>query len=145
MKERFVTHSEKETAELAADFARTLRCGDIVALTGELGAGKTVFAKGVAAELKVSGEVSSPTFTLINEYRGDITLYHMDLYRLNNLQEMLDIGVEEYLFGDGICLVEWAEKMGENLPENAIKVTILYGNRDKDHSREIEIERNALP
>ena len=144
MKEIHFTHSEQETIDFAAAFARTLRSGDVVALTGELGAGKTVFAKGAAAELQVSGEVTSPTFTLINEHRGKVTLYHMDLYRLNSLQEILDIGVEEYLYGDGICLVEWAEKMGENLPANAIGVTIRYSNSDKDHSREIEIERNTL-
>jgi tRNA threonylcarbamoyladenosine biosynthesis protein TsaE len=141
MKELFVSHSEKETAELAVAFASTLRSGDVVALTGELGAGKTVFAKGVATGLKVSGEVSSPTFTLINEHPGEVTLYHMDLYRLNSLQEMLNIGVEEYLYGDGISLVEWAEKMGENFPVNAIHVTIRYGADDKDSTREIEIER----
>ena len=91
MKETRFTNSEKETTALAASFAQTLRSGDVVDLTGELGAGKTVFAKGIASALKVNGEVTSPTFTLINEHRGEVTLYHMDLYRLNSLQEMLDI------------------------------------------------------
>ncbi|MDP2981952.1 MAG: tRNA (adenosine(37)-N6)-threonylcarbamoyltransferase complex ATPase subunit type 1 TsaE [Candidatus Latescibacter sp.] len=146
MKEIHFTNSEGETTALAAAFARTLRSGDVVALTGELGAGKTVFAKGIASALKVEGEVTSPTFTLINEHRGEVTLYHMDLYRLNSLREMLDIGVEEYLYSDGICLVEWAEKMGKNFPANAIRVSIRYGSdNDNDHSRAIEIERNTIP
>jgi tRNA threonylcarbamoyladenosine biosynthesis protein TsaE len=144
MKETHFSNSEEETTALAASFAKHLQSGDVVALTGELGAGKTVFAKGIAGALKVEGEVTSPTFTLINEHRGEATLYHMDLYRLNSLQEMLDIGVEEYFYGDGICLVEWAEKMEEYLPVKAIRVNIRSGGEDHgENSRVIEIERNT--
>jgi len=109
-----------------------------VALTGELGAGKTVFTRGIAEALGVRDRVTSPTFTLINEYCGDCTIYHMDFYRLNTIDEMIDIGIEDYLFDDGISIVEWAEKMGKLLPESAIRVTIRYC---KDTCREIIIER----
>lgn len=136
--ERHFSRSEAETLAIAAEFAATLRPGDVVALTGDLGAGKTVFTRGVAAALGVTGEVTSPTFTLIQEYRGGIPLYHMDLYRLNSEREILDIGVEEYFYGDGICLVEWAEKLGGLLPADAIRVTIRHVDRQ---SREITIER----
>ena len=136
--ERHLSRSEAETLAIAAEFASTLRPGDVVALTGDLGAGKTVFTRGVAAALGISGEVTSPTFTLIQEYRGGIPLYHMDLYRLNSEREILDIGVEDYFYGDGICQVEWAEKLGGLLPEGAIRVVIRHVD---SRSREITIER----
>ena len=136
--ERHLSRSEAETLAIAAKFAATLRPGDVVALTGDLGAGKTVFARGTAAGLGISGEVTSPTFTLIHEYRGGIPLYHMDLYRLNNEREILDIGVEDYFYSDGVCLVEWAEKLGGLLPPEAIRVAIRHVD---SHRREIIIER----
>ena len=135
--EQLLSRSEAETLAIAAEFAATLRPGDVVALTGELGAGKTVFTRGVAAALGISGEVTSPTFVLIHEYRGVIPLYHMDLYRLNNEREILDIGVEDYFYGDGVCLVEWAEKLGGLLPADAIRVTILHVD---SRSRQITME-----
>jgi tRNA threonylcarbamoyladenosine biosynthesis protein TsaE len=136
--ERHISRSETETLSIAAEFAATLRPGDVVALTGNLGAGKTVFTRGVANALGVSGEVTSPTFTLIHEYRGELPLYHMDLYRLNTEREILDIGVEDYFYSDGVCLVEWAEKLGVILPPEAIRITILHLD---NRSREIIIER----
>lgn len=126
MRGRFVTHGEEETRALARGFARTLEPGAVVALVGDLGAGKTVFAKGVAAELGVDGEVTSPTFTLIQQYRGSLPLYHMDLYRLRGIREILDIGAEDYLYGDGVCVVEWAEKLGDRLPARAVVVAIRH-------------------
>jgi tRNA threonylcarbamoyladenosine biosynthesis protein TsaE len=126
MRGRFVSRNEEETRTLAAEFARTLAPGDVVALEGELGAGKTVFAKGVASALGVSAEVTSPTFTLIQEYRGRLPLYHMDLYRLRDIREILDIGAEEFLYGDGVCLVEWAEKLENFLPTRAVVVEIRH-------------------
>jgi tRNA threonylcarbamoyladenosine biosynthesis protein TsaE len=132
-----ISRSEEETLDIAAALARKLTPGTVVALTGDLGAGKTVFVRGVAAALGVTGPVTSPTFTLIQEYRGAVTLYHMDLYRLNRPEEMVAIGVEDYFYGDGICLVEWAEKLGELLPGDAVRITIRH--RD-DQRREIEIQ-----
>lgn len=138
MTERHISRSESETFKIAHDFAQSLVPGSVVALSGELGTGKTVFARGVAGYLKVKQQVTSPTFTLINEYCGTIPLYHMDLYRLNNLPEIEDIGVEDYFYSDGICLVEWAEKLEGLLPEHA--VTIYLKQIDKNR-REIRIER----
>ncbi len=138
MTERHISRSESETIKIAQNFAQSLVPGSVVALSGELGAGKTVFARGVAGYLEVKQQVTSPTFTLINEYCGTIPLYHMDLYRLNNLPEIEDIGVEDYFYSDGICLVEWAEKLEGLLPEHA--VTIYLKLIDKNR-REIRIER----
>lgn len=136
--ERHLSTSEDETLAIAARFAAALRPGDVVALTGDLGAGKTVFTRGVASALGIHGEVTSPTFVLIHEYRGAFPLYHMDLYRLENEREMLDIGVEDYFYSDGVCLVEWAEKLGDLFPRDAIRVAIRHVD---SRSREITIER----
>ena len=149
---KYISKDEAGTLEIASAFAVTLNPGSVVALIGELGTGKSVFARGVARGLGIKETITSPTFTLIHEYniqnpelvihnpqfRGSINLYHMDLYRTNNVQEIYNIGVEDYFYGDGICLVEWAEKLGELFPKDAINVTIkhLGGIR-----REIEIER----
>jgi len=134
----YVSDGEDATFELARSFAGTLVPGDIVALMGELGAGKTVFARGVARALGIEDEITSPTFTLIHEYEGDIPLYHMDLYRMDGIREIQDIGIEDYFSGDGVCLVEWAEKLDGLLPESAYKVTLKHLGATK---REITIER----
>ncbi len=98
MIEKYSTEDVNGTLKVAASFAGTLDRGAVVALTGELGTGKTVFTKGVAQALGVKEKVTSPSFTLINEYHGDIDIYHMDFYRLNSIKEILDIGVEDYFF-----------------------------------------------
>lgn len=126
---------------MGAELARDLGPGDVVALEGELGAGKTVFVQGVAEALGVEGPVTSPTFTLINEYRGPVMLYHMDLYRLGSVPEMEAIGIEEYLYGDGICLVEWAEKLGTLRPSGIVRVAIGHGGGD---IRLITVEREEM-
>ena len=136
MRGRFFTSDEQATIDLAARFGRTLGPGDVVALVGDLGAGKTVFAKGIASALGVKEAVSSPTFVLIHEYAGSLPLYHMDLYRLAGEREILDIGVEEYFYGDGVSLVEWAEKLGPRLPGHA---TVVVISRLDDGGREFEI------
>jgi tRNA threonylcarbamoyladenosine biosynthesis protein TsaE len=132
------TETVASTRRVAATLARELKPGDVVALEGDLGAGKTAFVQGVAEALGVEGSVTSPTFTLINEYRGPVMLYHMDLYRLGSEAEMEAIGIEDYLYGDGICLVEWAEKLGTLRPPGIIRVTIEHGGEDIRH---ITIER----
>ncbi|MBA7648167.1 tRNA threonylcarbamoyladenosine biosynthesis protein TsaE [subsurface metagenome] len=138
MIEKFETKDEAGTLKIAYSFGKTLKPGIVVALIGELGTGKTVFARGVANALGVKEKVISPSFTLINEYHGYIPVYHMDFYRLNSLKEILDLGVEDYLYSDSICLVEWAEKMGNMFPEEAIKVMIKH---IKNSHRDIYIER----
>ena len=139
MTERHTSSSVEDTLAIAAAFARTLDSGTVVSLAGELGAGKTVFARGVCEALGAVGEVTSPTFTLIHEHPGpEMTIYHMDFYRLERPEEILDIGVEDYFYGDGVCLVEWAENMGGLFPEDAVTVSIERGN---DGCRTITIDR----
>ena len=137
MTEKHITANETETLALAHDFAQTLRAGIVVALTGDLGSGKTVFARGIVQALGIDGKVPSPTFTLINEYNGTIPLYHMDLYRLNSIREIEDIGVVDYFYGDGICLIEWAEKLENLLPEDAVFVSF---RQIDETSREISFK-----
>lgn len=122
---RFISHSAEETANIAKQIAATLKCGDVVSLSGELGAGKTAFTKGVASYFGFSGDVTSPTFTLVNEYDGaDITLYHFDAYRLEKANTAELDWIDDYLFGEGICLIEWAEFIAPILPENTVYVEI---------------------
>lgn len=120
--------STEATRELGFRMGRELKSGDVVALEGPLGAGKTVFVQGLAGALGITEAVSSPTFTIISEYRGSMTLYHMDLYRLNTPEEFAFLGVEEIIEGDGVTVVEWGEKAGDELPERSIRVNITIGD-----------------
>ncbi len=106
-----LSFSEDETLALAAEFAATLKAGDAVALRGPLGAGKTLFAGGVARALGYTGPVSSPSYALVHEYEGRIPVYHMDLYRLAPGADWEEIGLSHYLDGKGICLIEWPERL----------------------------------
>ena len=112
------------TRAIGERLVRALRPGDVVALYGELGSGKTCFVQGLARGIGARSEATSPTFIFINEYQGRLPVYHVDLYRAEGLQEILDLGVEEYLYGDGITVVEWAEKIENLLPAGTIRVTI---------------------
>jgi tRNA threonylcarbamoyladenosine biosynthesis protein TsaE len=112
-----ISHSVEETAAFGRSIAARLRRGDVIALSGELGAGKTHFVKGIAEGLGGSGIVTSPTFTLIHEYTGGrLPLFHFDFYRLEDENEAIKIGLEEYLDGDGVCAIEWADKFPALLP-----------------------------
>jgi tRNA threonylcarbamoyladenosine biosynthesis protein TsaE len=106
-----LSRSESETLALAAEFAATLRAGDVVALRGPLGAGKTLFSRGVARALGHEGPVSSPSYALVHEYEGRLPIYHMDLYRLAPGSDWEEIGLDHYLDGRGVCLVEWPERL----------------------------------
>ena len=110
MKE-YLSHSEKETEEIGAEFARTLSPGSVIAMYGGLGAGKTCFVRGLARGLGLDAHVSSPTFTIVNEYPGEHELIHFDLYRLSSPDELFDIGWEDYLNRGAICAVEWSENV----------------------------------
>ncbi|MBM3220662.1 MAG: tRNA (adenosine(37)-N6)-threonylcarbamoyltransferase complex ATPase subunit type 1 TsaE [Candidatus Rokubacteria bacterium] len=118
------THSPEETQALGARLAERLKPGDVVALTGELGAGKTCFTQGLARGLGVAGRAVSPTFVLINEYRGRLPVHHVDAYRTESLTELLDLGLEELFSGDGVTIVEWADKLVPLLPPHTIHVHI---------------------
>ncbi|MCG8606999.1 tRNA (adenosine(37)-N6)-threonylcarbamoyltransferase complex ATPase subunit type 1 TsaE [bacterium] len=139
---RFETYSPVETERVAEEFARSLKTGDVAALNGELGTGKTTFIRGVCRGLQVSAQVTSPTFTLIHEYQGSIPVYHFDFYRITNPIEIVQLGCDEYFCGDGICLIEWAERVSNYLPENRFEVHLKhrFGQRIKN-SREILIRR----
>ena len=132
-----LSRSEEETEEIAAGIAKDARPGDIYALEGDLGAGKTVFARGFARGLGVPDHmrVVSPTYTLMQIYEGGrMPLYHFDMYRLSDSSEALDAGFDEYLYGSGISLVEWASRIGDLLPgdESLVRVLIDRGNNDNE-------------
>ncbi len=118
------THSEAETQSLGEQFASCLEPGDIVALVGDLGAGKTAFVKGLARGLGVEQSVTSPTFALVNEYQGRLPVYHFDVYRLDDPSQLEDIGYEEYFFGEGVALIEWANMIPDYLPADIFTVTL---------------------
>ncbi len=118
----FISRSDKDTAGFAAEYAKTLSPGDVVLLEGDMGAGKTVFAKGVAAGLGIDGEVLSPTYAYMNDYGG--RLYHYDCYRLSSGAQAEALGLTDYFYGGGVCLIEWAENIADVLPENCKKVVI---------------------
>ena len=119
------TFSPKETEEFGFELGKKAKGGDVYCLSGDLGVGKTVFTRGFAKGLDVQEEyITSPTFTIINEYMGRLNLYHFDVYRIGSIEEMDDTGCEEYFYGDGVCLVEWAELIAEIIPSNAVWITI---------------------
>jgi tRNA threonylcarbamoyladenosine biosynthesis protein TsaE len=135
------SRSVEETIEIGKKFAEKLSIGDVICLEGDLGAGKTHFVKGVAEFFNINADkVSSPTFTLINEYPGEIPIYHFDCYRLETEQQALEIGVEEYLYGDGISIIEWPSKIKGLIPKDAIQIEIKHLDSSKrsinilDHS-----------
>jgi len=126
-----VTHTERETIALGEEFARRLRPGDIVACYGDLGSGKTRFIKGVCRALGVKEHVASPTFTIVNEYHANgLTVIHFDFYRVTTLNEIIDIGFEEYINSDAICLIEWAENAQALLPPRRFEVRLELGKTE---------------
>jgi len=135
----FITHSPEETRALGGRVAQQLRGGEVIAFTGDLGAGKTAFVSGLAAALGVEDRVTSPTFTIVNEYEGGrLPLFHFDMYRLGSADELFHIGWEDYLARGGVCAVEWSENVEEAIEGDAIRISICRG--DSDTSRVIEIE-----
>ena len=122
--ETVISRSPKETQALGEHLGARLEAGAVVACIGELGAGKTCFLQGLARGLGVESMVTSPTFVLVNHYRGRLPVYHLDAYRTETLTELLDIGVEDLLHGDGVTVIEWADKLLPLLPSHTITVTI---------------------
>lgn len=121
----YESFSEKETFGLGRQMGEQAQAGQIYLLHGDLGVGKTVFTKGFAQGLGISEPVTSPTFTLIQEYEeGRLPFYHFDVYRIGDVEEMYDIGYEDYFFGEGVCLIEWASRIWEILPDECINITI---------------------
>ncbi|MFZ1082230.1 MAG: tRNA (adenosine(37)-N6)-threonylcarbamoyltransferase complex ATPase subunit type 1 TsaE [Candidatus Kryptoniota bacterium] len=126
--EIFISNSEAETIKLGKEFAKRLQAGNLVALYGDLGAGKTQFVKGVCEAFEVKEIVNSPTFTIVNEYHGTMPVFHIDLYRMKSVDEIFGIGFDEYLESGGICLVEWAEKLDGILPARRYDVKMSVVN-----------------
>ena len=142
-----ISRSEEETQELAAGIAKEARPGDVYALDGDLGAGKTVFARGFARGLGVPDHmrVVSPTYTLMQIYEGGrMPLYHFDMYRLSDSSEALDAGFDEYLYGSGVSLVEWASRVEDILPKDDSLVEVLIDRGNDDEERLITIRRNTV-
>lgn len=137
------TKSAEETIAIARTFAGRLRRGDVVTLFGDLGSGKTQFVKGVCQTLKTRTPATSPSFVILNRYDGmdernnELLLYHFDLYRVKSLAEIYDLGYEEFIQGDSICLIEWAEMLGELLPKQRYDVRFSLG--ENENERQIEI------
>jgi len=136
-----VSRSALETERAGEELARSLGAADVVALVGELGAGKTCFVQGVARGLGVTTRATSPTFVLVNEYHGRLPVHHVDAYRTESFTELMDLGLAELFDGDGVTLVEWAEKVRPLLPARAIEVSIVGVG---DQPREIIIRRPAV-
>ena len=138
------THDPEETFEVGRPIGMNAKPGQIYTLTGDLGVGKTVFTQGVAAGLGITEPVNSPTFTIIQEYKdGRLPFYHFDVYRIGDLEEMEEIGYDDYFFGQGICLIEWAELIEEILPEKRIEVTIEKDLEKGFEYRKITIEERG--
>jgi len=126
-----ISKSPEETKKLGEDIGKLVRAGDLLAFYGELGAGKTCFIQGISQQLEVKDYVTSPSFTIINEYRGKIPIYHFDLFRLNNAEEILELGYKEYFYGEGLTVIEWAEKIEEYLPKEHLKIDIKFEDHYK--------------
>jgi tRNA threonylcarbamoyladenosine biosynthesis protein TsaE len=137
------SHSAGETLNLGKSFAATLHCGDVVALLGDLGTGKTQFVAGACEALGVRVPVTSPTFTFINEYHADnCTVVHVDLYRIAAERELASLGVEEYFDDHHVCFVEWADRMKRYLPDSFIEVTFAHGQSLDE--RLINVDRSGI-
>ena len=133
----YESFSEEMTFEIGKKLGEKVDKGEIICLEGDLGVGKTVFTKGFAEGLNIEENIDSPTFTIVQEYKeGRIPLYHFDVYRIGDISEMDEIGYEDYFFGEGVCLIEWASRIKELIPESAIRIII-----EKDLSKGFEYRR----
>jgi tRNA threonylcarbamoyladenosine biosynthesis protein TsaE len=132
------TTSREQTIQLGQKIGSKLQKGDILAMQGTLAAGKTTITKGIALALGIKEDITSPTFCLISEYEGKMPLYHMDVYRLDGTEDFINLGVDDMLYGNGVCIIEWSEKIMDELPKNTIIIKLEpVGNTDE---RNITIE-----
>lgn len=139
MKTAFHSHSSKETENFGSQLAKSLNPGDVVALFGDLGAGKTAFTRGLAKGVGFDGEVSSPTFALVHEYPGNIPIYHFDMYRITTWDDLYSTGFFDYLDMGGILVIEWSENIENCLPDGTIRVSIT--KNDNENERIITLQR----
>ncbi len=129
---------EAEMKSFGLKLADVLKPGDIVCLSGDLGAGKTTLTKSIAAGLGIEDYVTSPSYTIVNEYEGRLALYHFDVYRINDIEEMYELGYEEYFYGQGVCVIEWAGMIEELLPENIVWIEIYQGESFEERKLHIK-------
>lgn len=145
-----VSKSENETIELGKKIGKILESGDIICLTGDLGAGKTALTKSIAASIGIEDYVTSPTFNIVNQYYGNLNLNHFDVYRINDVEEMYEIGYEEYFYSDAINIVEWANLIEDLIPnehiwidirigENSLERIFTLSSKDKEITKRIEV------
>lgn len=132
MNSEFITGSPEETEALASRLAAGLQGGEVLALFGGMGMGKTAFTRGLAAGLQVKGEVSSPTFALVNEYQGRLTVAHFDMYRVESWDDLYSTGFFDYLDTDCVLVIEWSENIENALPEDAVRITITAGEQEQE-------------
>ncbi len=136
----YISKSEQDTIDFAKNYAQNLKTGDIIVLSGELGSGKTKFVQGILENFNLQDEISSPTFTIVNEYNSDtVNIYHFDVYRLEDSDEFFAIGGEEY-FSKGICLIEWGELIEDILPKPYTKISFSKSDDDTSY-RKLTIEK----
>jgi conserved hypothetical nucleotide-binding protein len=136
----YITQSQEETFAIGVELGKKAKPGDIFALIGDLGTGKTILAKGIAKGLGIDEEITSPTFTLLEVYESPISLYHFDLYRISNNAELENLFFEEYWFGDGVSVIEWADRAVKRLPEDIYIITLEYIDNNR---RKITVEYPA--
>ena len=140
---KITVNTPEETFKAGYEFAKTLKAGDIITLDGDLGAGKTVFTKGICEYFNVKNYVTSPTYTIVNEYSGNVKIYHFDIYRLNEEEELYNIGFFDYLEDDAISIVEWSENIPEAFYDyNVIKVTIKKTEDLSSEKRHITLRKD---
>ena len=138
MSEKLIFKNEEETIAFGREYASRLAPGTVIALVGPLGAGKTTFTKAIAKGLGIEETITSPTFTVVCEYdSGRLPLYHFDVYRVSDPDELFEMGFEEYLHGNGVCLIEWADLVEDLLPPGTITLTIDYGEDENERILEI--------
>lgn len=137
------TNSPEETFKLGFDMGKKAKEGEVYCLNGDLGVGKTIFTKGFAKGLGIDENITSPTYTLVNEYNGEFKFYHFDVYRINDAEEMEEIGFDEYIYSDAIVLIEWSDKIKELLPENIIKIHIKKDLKKGLEFRKIILNKKA--
>ena len=137
----FESNSYEETQKFAEEFSKTLKAGDVLCMYGDLGVGKTAFVQGLVKGLGIDEPITSPTFTIVNEYSGRLPLYHFDVYRIADSDEMYEIGYEEYVYGDGVSVIEWPQLIDDILPEKRYDVTISKDYSRHDNYRKIEIQK----
>lgn len=137
---KYISNNYNETLSIASEFAQTLKRGNVLCMYGDLGVGKTAFVQGLAKGLHIDEPITSPTFTIVNEYEGTLPLYHFDVYRIADSDEMYEVGFDEYVYGEGVSVIEWCELIEDILPDKCYNITITKDYDKGENYRIIEIE-----